>query len=252
MHKLCAFIDSTYDSIAEYHSYDDSVKVVCELLSRIVSAAALVFVASAEAGTVASAFNSGTQVLSNLLRDGKPSSDFILKAKAIRQVMLNIPISDMTKEYSDLDGFTLVVPITAGAQRLGTLAVMRETEFSPEELIISQAAAVIMAANLKALKNEREASNLKDAAAVRAAIGTLSYSELEAASEVFRRLSTDEGSIIAARVASESKATRSAIVNALRKLESAGLLESHSMGVKGTFIKVHTPILREELKKFDQ
>lgn len=32
--------------------------------------------------------------------------------------------------------------------------------------------------------------------------------------------------------------TRSVIVNALRKLESAGVIESRSLGMKGTYIKV--------------
>ena len=32
--------------------------------------------------------------------------------------------------------------------------------------------------------------------------------------------------------------TRSVIVNALRKLESAGIIESKSLGMKGTYIKV--------------
>ena len=39
--------------------------------------------------------------------------------------------------------------------------------------------------------------------------------------------------------------TRSVIVNALRKLESAGVIESRSLGMKGTFIKVKKKNLDE-------
>ncbi|HBM75829.1 MAG TPA: GTP-sensing pleiotropic transcriptional regulator CodY, partial [Clostridiaceae bacterium] len=39
------------------------------------------------------------------------------------------------------------------------------------------------------------------------------------------------------------------IVNALRKLESAGVIESRSLGMKGTHIKILNDKLLEELKK---
>ncbi|NLG95425.1 MAG: GTP-sensing pleiotropic transcriptional regulator CodY, partial [Acetomicrobium flavidum] len=37
--------------------------------------------------------------------------------------------------------------------------------------------------------------------------------------------------------------------NALRKLESAGLIESRSLGMKGTYIKILSPIFLDELNK---
>jgi transcriptional pleiotropic repressor len=43
--------------------------------------------------------------------------------------------------------------------------------------------------------------------------------------------------------------TRSVIVNALRKFESAGVIESRSLGMKGTYIKVLNLKLLDELKK---
>ena len=43
--------------------------------------------------------------------------------------------------------------------------------------------------------------------------------------------------------------TRSVIVNALRKLESAGVIESRSLGMKGTYLKIINPRLQEELAK---
>ncbi|MGV3096586.1 GTP-sensing pleiotropic transcriptional regulator CodY, partial [Staphylococcus borealis] len=39
------------------------------------------------------------------------------------------------------------------------------------------------------------------------------------------------------------------IVNALRKLESAGVIESRSLGMKGTFIKVKKEKFLEELER---
>ncbi|HTG68743.1 MAG TPA: hypothetical protein VL921_05750 [Candidatus Udaeobacter sp.] len=43
--------------------------------------------------------------------------------------------------------------------------------------------------------------------------------------------------------------TRSVIVNALRKLESAGVIETRSLGMKGTYIKILNQQLLQELEK---
>jgi len=43
--------------------------------------------------------------------------------------------------------------------------------------------------------------------------------------------------------------TRSVIVNALRKFESAGVIESRSSGMKGTYIKVVNDVVFDELAR---
>ena len=69
--------------------------------------------------------------------------------------------------------------------------------------------------------------------------GTLSYSGLEAVEHVFRELNGNEGLLVASKIADrERNYSRSVIVNALRKLESAGIIESRSLGMKGTYIKI--------------
>ena len=67
---------------------------------------------------------------------------------------------------------------------------------------------------------------------------TLSYSEHEAVKKIFMELEDDEGILIASKIADKSNITRSVIVNALRKLESAGVIESRSLGMKGTHIRI--------------
>ncbi len=82
---------------------------------------------------------------------------------------------------------------------------------------------------------------------VKVAIDALSYSEFEAAKCILNVLEGDEGYLVASRVADEYEITRSIIVNALRKLESAGLIKSKSLGMKGTHIKIINNKLREIL-----
>ena len=67
-----------------------------------------------------------------------------------------------------------------------------------------------------------EASRKK--AMVQIAFSNLSYSELEAISEILKALPGDEGLLVASKIADQAGITRSVIVNALRKFESAGVL----------------------------
>ncbi|CAM5568968.1 transcriptional repressor CodY [Bacillus safensis FO-36b] [Bacillus safensis subsp. safensis] len=70
------------------------------------------------------------------------------------------------------------------------------------------------------------------------AISSLSYSELEAIEHIFEELDGNAGLLVARKIADRVGITRSVIINALRKLESAGVIESRSLGMKGTYIKV--------------
>ena len=54
---------------------------------------------------------------------------------------------------------------------------------------------------------------------------------------------------MASKIADRVGITRSVIVNALRKLESAGVIESRSSGMKGTYIKVKNDLIRTEIRK---
>ncbi len=56
-----------------------------------------------------------------------------------------------------------------------------------------------------------------------------------------------EGILVASKIADKAGITRSVIVNALRKFESAGVIESRSSGMKGTYIKVLNDAVYKEL-----
>ena len=85
--------------------------------------------------------------------------------------------------------------------------------------------------------------------AVRMAISTLSYSETEAVQKIFEELKEREGILVASKIADRVGITRSVIVNALRKFESAGVIESRSSGMKGTYIKVLNDVVFDEIDK---
>ncbi|OON98422.1 MAG: transcriptional repressor CodY [Epulopiscium sp. Nele67-Bin004] len=143
-----------------------------------------------------------------------------------------------------------IIPIVAGGQRLGTFIIYKEKsqgEYKTDDFILAEYGATIVAVEmLTSLKEEVEEENRK-LAVVKSAIATLSYSELEAIFHIFEKLDGTEGLLIASKIADKVGITRSVIVNALRKFESAGVIESRSLGMKGTFIKVLNPALLDEL-----
>lgn len=145
-----------------------------------------------------------------------------------------------------------IIPIIAGGQRLGTFLVYKEKStgnYNTDDLILSEYGSTIVAVEmLTSLKDETDEEERK-IAVVKSAIGTLSYSELEAIFHIFEKLDGTEGLLIASKIADKVGITRSVIVNALRKFESAGVIESRSLGMKGTYIKVLNDALIDELNK---
>ncbi len=143
-----------------------------------------------------------------------------------------------------------LVPINGAAERLGTLILARfEGQFSHEDLILAEIGATVVGMEILRSRSEELVEEARRKAAVQVAIGTLSYSELEAVQHIFDELDGKEGLLVASKIADRVGITRSVIVNALRKFESAGVIESRSLGMKGTHIKVLNDRLVPELKK---
>lgn len=143
-----------------------------------------------------------------------------------------------------------IIPILSGGERLGTLVLARfGKEFGEEDLILAEYSATIVGMEILRSKTEEIELEARKKSVVQMAIGTLSYSELEAMEHIFNELDGMEGLLVASKIADKVGITRSVIVNALRKFESAGVIESRSLGMKGTHIKILNDKLKEELDK---
>lgn len=143
-----------------------------------------------------------------------------------------------------------IVPIRSAGERLGTLLLARfGKKFTEEDMILAEYSATIVGMEILRSKSELIEEEARKKSIVQMAIGTLSYSELEAMGHIFNELDGMEGLLVASKIADRVGITRSVIVNALRKFESAGVIESRSLGMKGTHIKILNDKLLEELKK---
>jgi transcriptional pleiotropic repressor len=148
------------------------------------------------------------------------------------------------------NGLTTIVPIIGGGERLGTLILARvQEQFEDEDLILAEYGATVVGMEILREKAEEIEEEARSKAVVQMAISSLSYSELEAIEHIFEELSGNEGLLVASKIADRVGITRSVIVNALRKLESAGVIESRSLGMKGTYIKVLNDKFLFELEK---
>ncbi|MGI6705605.1 MAG: GTP-sensing pleiotropic transcriptional regulator CodY [Clostridia bacterium] len=145
-----------------------------------------------------------------------------------------------------------IVPVNGGGQRLGTLVFCRyDHPFGDEDLILAEYSATVVGMEIMRSKAEEIEEETRKKMVVQLALGTLSFSELKAVNCIMEELEGNEGLLVASKIADKVGITRSVIVNALRKLESAGAIESRSLGMKGTYIRILNDRLLEELENLD-
>lgn len=142
----------------------------------------------------------------------------------------------------------IITPIDIAGERLGTLFIYKaKNGYVIDDIILCEYGATVVGLDMLRSVNEESAEENRRQNVVKSAINTLSYSELEAVIHIFDELDGTEGILVASKIADRVGITRSVIVNALRKLESAGVIESRSSGMKGTYLKVVNEVILEEI-----
>ena len=143
----------------------------------------------------------------------------------------------------------IITPIEIAGERLGTLFLYKCNEpYDSDDIILCEYGTTVVGLEMLRAVNEENAKESRKLAGVKSAISTLSFSEMEAIIHIFDELNGMEGVLVASKIADRVGITRSVIVNALRKFESAGIIESRSSGMKGTYIKVLNDYIFEELE----
>ena len=138
----------------------------------------------------------------------------------------------------------IITPIDIAGERLGTLFIYKsDSQYDIDDIILSEYGTTVVGLEMMRSVNEENAEETR-----KVQISTLSFSELEAIIHIFEELDGNEGILVASKIADRVGITRSVIVNALRKFESAGVIESRSSGMKGTYIKVLNDVVFDELK----
>lgn len=147
----------------------------------------------------------------------------------------------------------IISPIDIAGERLGTLFMYRSGQsYDIDDIIVSEYGTTVVGLEMMRSVNEENQEEARKVQVVKSAFNTLSFSEMEAITHIFEELDGNEGILVASKIADRVGITRSVIVNALRKFESAGIIESRSSGMRGTYIKVLNDVIFDELKKMKE
>jgi transcriptional pleiotropic repressor len=194
-------------------------------------------------------------VKDNVLSEMKFPEPYNNKLLAINETQENLPndglcVFDSEENCNVNNKLSTIVPVVGNRERLGTILLARfDKNFTDDDIVIAEYSATIIGMEILRSRQGEIEEEVRKKAIVQLAIGTLSYSEFEAVEHIFSELDGNEGLLVASKIADKVGITRSVIVNALRKFESAGVIESRSLGMKGTHIKILNDKLLEELNK---
>jgi transcriptional pleiotropic repressor len=163
----------------------------------------------------------------------------------------NVNLTTLGFEADEIERYRgLLLPIDIAGERLGTVFLYKlGTSYDIDDIILGEYGTTVVGLEMMRSLNEENAEEDRKVAIVKSAINTLSFSELQAIKHIFSELDGTEGLVVASKVADRVGITRSVIVNALRKFESAGVIEARSSGMKGTHIKVVNDVVFDELNK---
>lgn len=229
---------------------------ICKLLSEVLNCN--VYIISRRGKILGFNLSSGFEcdiVKDKVLNEMRFPENYNNKLLNIHETLSNLTnqgdcVFDEDKSCGIENKLTTIVPIIGNRERLGTLLIARfDEQFADEDLVLSEYSATIIGLEILRAKHDEIEEDARKKAVVQLAIGTLSYSELEAVEHIFNELDGSEGLLVASKIADKVGITRSVIVNALRKFESAGVIESRSLGMKGTHIRILNEKLLDELKK---
>ena len=219
---------------------------ICEVLTEILNSNVLVI--SKKGKVLGGSKCEGVPYITELIEReiGKHVDDMLNeRLLSILSTKENVNLQTLGFSEEAVKGYqAIITPIDIAGERLGTLFIYKKDKVYE----IEYGTTVVGLEMLRSV-NEESAEETRKEHIVQSAISTLSYSELEAIIHIFDELDGAEGILVASKIADRVGITRSVIVNALRKFESAGVIESRSSGMKGTYIKVINDYVFTELDR---
>lgn len=225
---------------------------ICDVLTEILDSNVLVV--SKKGKVLGGSKCEGVPYIEELIeREVGKHIDYMLNERflIILSTKENVNLQTLGFSESAVKGYQAIIsPIDIAGERLGTLFIYKKDQaYEIDDIILSEYGTTVVGLEMLRSVNEESAEETRKEHIVQSAISTLSYSELEAIIHIFDELDGKEGILVASKIADRVGITRSVIVNALRKFESAGVIESRSSGMKGTYIKVVNDYIFPELER---
>lgn len=223
---------------------------ICKVLTEILNSNVLVI--SKKGKVLGSSVCTGIVEIKELIVDEVGGFvDVMLNERllGILSTKENVNLQTLGFESANIEQYrAIITPIDIAGERLGTLFIYKaDRAYDIDDIILSEYGTTVVGLEMMRSVNEESAEEARKIHVVKSAVSTLSFSELEAIVHIFEELEGREGILVASKIADRVGITRSVIVNALRKFESAGVIESRSSGMKGTYIKVLNDYIFDEL-----
>lgn len=235
------------------HSSKVAFADICTVLGQILSAQAYVF---SSKGKLLGIYTDGRGTIPSLQekRGSYIESQLNERFLNVLSTKENVNLETLGFSKEEIAGFrALITPISISGERLGTLFLYRrDEEFCIEDIILSEYSTTVIGLEMmrsvqkETDKEQYEKSNFSSA------LAALTPLEQRAMSYAMHELGGEDGMLVTSKLAGKVGITRTVFVNALRKLESAGLIRTKSSGVKGTYIQVLNDIVYSEFDNFYQ
>ncbi|MDR1133347.1 MAG: GTP-sensing pleiotropic transcriptional regulator CodY [Synergistaceae bacterium] len=192
------------------------------------------------------------EIMKELLKSGSMPEKYVEKLNMSRESVLNHTDNGlcayMDEPCTNSNKHVLFVPINGMGERLGTLILARFGEpFGTKDMVLAEYLATVVGLEILNERGRNIEERGRERLVVQMAMRALSFSEVESVKHIVGEMGALDGVVVTSKVADRMGVTRSVIVNALRKLGSAGIIESRSLGMKGTYIKVVSRLFLEEI-----
>ncbi|MCR5623823.1 MAG: GTP-sensing pleiotropic transcriptional regulator CodY [Lachnospiraceae bacterium] len=188
--------------------------------------------------------------LDKLKRGDMVDSSISNRIMSILSTHDNINLSNLGLNFEGVRGYhAMISPILMAKKSYGSVLIYNNhSDYSIDDIILFEHSIIVVGLAMRMSMSEENMIATKQSDDVTIALKTLSSLELKAVYNIIVQLGDSrEGRIVTSKLASEIGITRSVIINALKKCESAGIIHSHSLGMKGTFIKVTNDLLCAEV-----
>ena len=204
---------------------------ICEVLTEILDSNVLVI--SKKGKVLGGSKCEGVPYITELIEReiGKHVDDMLNeRLLSILSTKENVNLQTLGFSEETVKGYqAIITPIDIAGERLGTLFIYKKDKvYEIDDIILSEYGTTVVGLEMLRSVNEESAEETRKEHIV---------------------LDGAEGILVASKIADRVGITRSVIVNALRKFESAGVIESRSSGMKGTYIKVINDYVFTELDR---
>ena len=233
------------------HSHRVEFNDICEVLSGILESNILVI--SQKGKILGAASYSGIDKIGELITaDTGGFVDNMLNERLLGVLSTKENVNLLTLGFSGGSERKFKALIAPVGERLGTLFIYKcVADYDIDDIILCEYGATVVGLEMMSSVNNENAEDERKKKIVKSAIKTLSASELQAVKAVFAHMDGMDDILVASRIANDTGITRSVIVNALKKFDSAGVISTKSSGMKGTKIKVLNEVVYDELKKLE-